>query len=271
MPAGTIAYIISHIKQNIPEQVLSLCFEPQRYNTTVEQRIIQDIIEGPILLDTNLVAGKRRNIFIQSSWELNFDFESSATLVGTGVQSAYYKVPPEARENRNIASVIGIEQNIEASIPGTGPNFNGNGGFGNSITSLTNQMLNTRTFAQVPISPIVTLEGTNILCFSPRSILDGIAVSVMLEYDAEFLNLSPSAILALQELCLCAVQRYIYTKLRVVVDETQIVAGMEIGAIKDIVNECGQKAENYHDLLKRFKGAAHYDRRTLNRLIGYGL
>lgn len=267
MSQATSTYIISFIMQNIPTELLQLAFRPRKFNTTVEQRIISEVIEGPILLDTNLVGGKRRDIFIQNQWKLPVQELPEWGLMGTGIQGSYYKIPPEAREYRNISSVVGISSAIASSMPGTGANYNGGGSFGNTATGMLSQMLNTRTFAQYPIQPQITLEGTNILCFYPEMWMEGSAVTVMMEYDSEFLNMEKSGIFAMRNLCLCAVQRYIANKLRVSIDETEVVAGMEIGIIKTLVEEYAQKADQYQELLIKLKGALTFDARKLNRLM----
>lgn len=269
MPQATMTYVLSHIKQNIPEEILNLAFKPRKYSTTIEQRIISEIVEGPIILDTNLVGGKRRDIFLSQSWEMKLPQDTSYGLVGPGVQGSYFKVPPEAREGRNISSVIGMANALASSVPGT--NYNGSGGYGNTVPGMLSEMINTRTFANYPPQPQVTLEGTNIIRLNPGELFGQCAISVMLEYDSEFLNMSQSGIIAMCNLCLCATQRYIATKLRVTIDETEVVAGMEIGVIKDLVIDYMQKGEQYHELLIKLKGAMSYDSRSLSRLIYYGL
>lgn len=267
MALDTLTYVLSHVTQNIPPELLTLAFKPSKYNTTVEQRIIAEIIEGPVILDTNLVGGKRRDLFLRPEWKMDLDPSTSGQILGTGVESSYYLVPPEAREHRNITSVIGLTPFLTSTLPGSGIHSNNNAGYGNTATGMLSEMLNSRTFAAYPTPPQVVLEGTNIIRFYPEQLVEGIPVTVMLEYDADFLNLNQSAIVALQRLVLCATQRYIGNVLRVSIDETEVVAGMEIGVMKDLVIDYAQKGEQYHDLLMRFKGAMHYDRRNLSRLI----
>lgn len=267
MSQSTMTYILSYIMQNIPREILDLAFKPTQFNTSIEARIISEVIEGPVLLDSNLVGGRRREIFLNQSWMLDLNSIQQVGLVGTGVQGSYYKVPPEAREYRNISSVIGIVNSMTSSLPGSSMNFNGAGSFGNTASGMLSQMVNTRTFGMFPIIPQATLEGTNIIMFFPQQVVEGAAVSVMLENDSEFLNMSPSGIMAMRKFCLCAVQRYIANKLRVSIDESQIVGGMEIGVVKDLVNEYAQKAESYEELLIKVKGAAMYDRKSLTKII----
>lgn len=270
MAEATMTYILSHIKQNIPPELLALAFKPRKYASTVEQRIIAEVIEGPILLDTNLVGGKRRDIFIKPNWKMTLN-SSDGDMLGTGVESSYYFIPPEARENRNISSVIGLTPFLTSSLPGAGVNSNNDASYGNTATGMLSEMLNSRTFAGYPTPPQITLEGTNIIRFYPEQLVDGLPVTVMLEYDSEFLNMNQSAIFAMQRLCLCAVQRYIATQLRVSIDETEVVAGMEIGVIKEMVVDYAQKAEQYQELLVKLKGAMHYERRSASRIIYHAL
>lgn len=267
MAQATMTYIISNIRHCIPKELLGLAFKPVEFSTTIEQRIISEIIEGPVLLDANLVGGKRKDIILQGSWEIDFPYQEG-DAIGNGVQNSFYLIPSEAREDRNIASVVGIATQV-GSLPGSIANMNGVGGFGNNIPGMLSEMLNTRTFAQYPVMPQLSLMGTNLISVSPRQTIQGCAVTVYLEYDSEFLNLNNSAIVALCDFALCATKRYIATKLRVSIDETEVVAGMEIGVIKDLVTEYAQAAEQYHELLIRLKGAMHYDAKARSRLIKY--
>ena len=269
MAQSTMTYVLNHVVQNIPPQILELAFEPRKYNTSVESRIISEVIEGPVLLDVNLIGGKRKDIFVSNSWLIPMDITPQFGLITPSVESSYFKIPPEARENRNIVSVIGLTDVDTSALPGT--SFNGNGQFGNTAQGLVSQMLNTRTFGMTPHRPQVSLEGTNIIRIYPHQFVEGIAVSVMIENDSEFLNLNNSAIHAMQKFCLCAVQRYIANKLRVTIDETEIVGGMEIGAVKEIINEYLQEAKEYNNLLIKLKGAMHFDPRQMARIIRYAI
>lgn len=271
MAQDTLTYVMSEIFQVIPRELLELAFKPTQYNTTIEQRIITEIIEGPILLDTNLIGGKRREIIINPNWKIELPPASGWDEVGAWAQGSFYKIPPEAREGRNIASVIGLTQTMGGHTPGTSLNANGRMTAGNTAQGLISAMLNTRTFADTPETPLVTLEGTNIIRFYPVNLITTRAVTVMLEYDSAFLNMNTSAIVAMMELCVVATMRYIATRLRVSVDETEVVAGMEIGVIKDYVNEYKEKGEGYKAALIKLKGAMHYDPKSFNRMIYYGL
>jgi len=263
-----MTYITNYIRANIPLELLQLAFKPRKYNATVEQRIVSEIVEGPILLDTNLVGGKRRDIYIDPSWRMDLAYQQTFNIVGPGVEGSFYLIPPEAREYRNISSVIGITPSgADLFEGGLGmPN-----GAGNTAAGMLSQMLNTRTFAQSAITPQATLEGTNIIRFYPELLTDGLAVTVMLEFDAEFLNMRTSSLMAMRELCLCAVQRYIATNVRVAIDESEIVAGMEIGIIKTLVEDCVEKAKDYPDRLKSLKGSLHYDPTSMSRMIYHAL
>lgn len=268
---STMTYILSHILQNIPTELLELAFKPRKFGTNLEQRIIQEIIEGPILLETNLVGGKRRDIFMNQSWIMDLKEASPQIMLGSGVQGSYYLIPPEVREGRNISSVIGMTTSLASSMPGSSIGSGGPGSFGNTATGMASAMLNSRTMGQYPFTPQVSLEGTNIVRMHPMQMVSGCAITVMLEYDSEFLNMGQSAIYCMRDLCLCAVHRYIATKLRVSIDETEVVAGMEIGVIKQMVDEYSERAKDYDSLLRRVKGAMHFDPRSISKLIYHAL
>ena len=267
MALSTSTYIIQYVRQNVPSEILQLAFKPQAYNTTVEQRIMTEVVEASVLQDINLVGGKRKDIFLSNNWKIDVPYDDTSGIIGGGLEPAYYLIPAEAREGRNISSVIAVTPFTGSNYPGAGANFNGQGSYGNTATGMLSQMMNTRTFAQYPIMPQATLEGTNIVRVSQDIITDGLGLSVFLEMDLEMLNLNKSGLMAVRKLCLCAVQRYIATNLRIPVDETEVVAGMEIGVIKTIVEECLDKAKDYDDLLVKMKGAMHYDPRSLSKII----
>ena len=269
MPAPSMQYVLSHIFENIPEQILELTFKSRQFNTTLEQRIISKVIEGPVLLDTNLVGGKPRVIIMNAAWQMPLNHIESYGILGAGIESSYYIVPPEAREHRNISSVLSISSYAGGAFNGSGVNFNGAGGFGNTANGLLGEMLGTHTLANRAIMPQVTLEGTNIIRFYPELITDGVAVRVMLEHDSEFLNMNTSGIYALRKFCLCAVQRHIVKELIVPIDETEVVAGMEIGIVKTLIQQYQQEAEKYDELLIKLKSAMHYDPSVINRLMYY--
>lgn len=271
MPQAAMLYVLSEIQQEIPAELLNLAFRPEKYQTTLEQRIISQIIEGPILLNTNLIGGKRREIYIKSEWQLDMEPEGGWSSLGAGIQGAYYRIPAEAREGRNISSVVGITSSLSGTSYGAGYTTNGVGGFGNTIAGMLSEMVNSRSLAKYPIQPRATLEGTNVICLFPRYLVEDIAISVLLEYDSEFINLEKSAIMALVDLCVCATKRYISNALRVSVDETEVVAGLEIGIIKDLINEYTEAGKEFRAKLIKFKGTTHFDKRQLRQIIFHGL
>jgi hypothetical protein len=271
MPQSTLTYVLSTIMATIPNEILQLAFEPRKHNSTLEQRIIATVIGPQVLLDTNLVGGKRRDIYIQSGWKMNIPEAIGPDLYGMGAQSAFYLVPAEAREGRNISAVLGMSAGSAINLNGYGAAVNGVGMNGNTAMGMMSDVLNSRTFANVAPQPKVTLEGTNIIRVTPEQWLEGYPVSILLEFDLEFINMNRSAIMAMRNLCLCAVQRYIGTKLRVQIDETEVVAGSEIGVIKDIVIDYIQKGEQYNELLDKVMGAQTFDTSSLSELIRFAL
>jgi hypothetical protein len=256
--------------QNIPRQLLDLAFRPRQFNTTIEQRIISEVVEGPVLLDLNLVGGKQRTIIMNSQWQMPLDHVESFGLIGVGMEATFYAIPPEAREYRNISSVLGVSAFAGGAGYGAGANMNGQD-FGNTATSLLSEMLGTHTGRNNAIMPQMSLEGSNIIRFYPELITDGLAIRVMLEQDSEFLNMNTSAIFALRNFCLCATMRYVVNNLIVPVDETEVVAGMEIGVIKTLIMEYKQEVEKYNELLVKLKGAMHFDQQTIGRMMYFAL
>jgi hypothetical protein len=264
--ASALTVILSNIRLHIPEEILNLAFEPTKYNTTVEQRIIGEIIEGPVLIETSLIAGRRRELVIDPSWEMMLPADRDNIQFSQLTQGTYYEIPPEAREGRTITSVLGFGSSLVTTFPNAPGEMAHGVQYGNTLSSMLNDMLASRTLGQFSSGPQATLEGPNIICFSPRLYSGAIIVAVTLGYEPEFTNMNPSAILALSEFALAVTKRYIYNTLVVKLDETEVVSGMELGVVKDIVRSYDDDSKNLRELLIKLRGASLYDSRTISRL-----
>lgn len=267
MPSPTMTYVMSHIYANIPKYILERAFEPKKFHTTIDARIMEEVIYGRIRLDTNLIAGKRTTIQLLNDWVYHRDMPVSDSLTGTAYQASYYRIPPQAREGRNIGSVEALDDYYISSLPLNNQLLGAVSNVGNTITGLASAAVTSRTLKDVPLMPMATLNGQNIIRIYPDTFSDGLLLNCWLEYDAEFTNANQDVIYHLRELCLNAVKTWIWNKLVIEIDSAEIQAGSELGVFKEIVSEYKDAANEYHRLLMNVRGAQLMDPITQVELI----
>lgn len=271
MPAPALSLMLSLIYNTIPYELLNLAFEPQKYQTTIDQRILTEVWQGRVLNDVNLLIGKRTRIQLSQNWLMNITMPEFALIAGETYDAAYFLIPASARGGRNIATVESISDNYTFSLATTvGPIGNMNQ-MGNSVSSLANAALLSRTGMNNPIMPQVTLLSGNIVRLYPNTYTDGLILECKLEYDAELTNINQNVLYPLRDLLLCAVKTYIYNRLVISIDSSYIVGGMEIGKVKDIVESYENEASEYKELLMKVRGGSIMDPDVLSQFISMSL
>jgi hypothetical protein len=267
MALSTLSYIYKYIKANIPNELLTLAFNPGFHNTSLEARIFDEVINGILLDDVNLVGGKRRDIVLNPDWIVNIKDDTNFLVLGTVTQGSFYMIPPQARDFQNISAVLGANRGGIGSLPAGYTNLETGPGGANNLITAASAMLSSRVDDYPLPLPNVELVGTNMVRVDQVASFSGLGLSVLLEYDAEFMNATQSMILALRELALCAVQRYIGVQLQVKIDETAVVSGMEIGVISKLIDEYLGKIEQYNEHLRKLKGAMLMDPKRLDAIV----
>jgi hypothetical protein len=242
-----IKYVLSHIFQNIPHEILTEAFIPKNKQivNTVDYYIQQDIIEKKVLLDCNLFAGKKKNILLtqemleMTNLPVNYSILSSANI-------GLYRIPPHAREYTDLSHVIELRYPYSASGY-AGVNFPAMANFGQTVTSKGMDILNSHTFANTDNPPRPVLLTNNLVKLDPPQFnhIDYLLVCI-LKYNNRFTNLNPDAIRPLAELALSATKAYIYNKLIIYLNKVAIEGGQEIGRFKEMVEKYESEAERYN-------------------------
>lgn len=270
MPSPATTYILRHIYSNIPQQILEEAFNPGMASANLDERILSLSIYPRVLLDTNLVATRMTQILLLPEWTKNtFDgfFDTFASMT---YNSVFLWIPPEARENRNIASVVRVLDATQQMSPTTDGALGGYTNYGNTVSAMSDAMVASRTLNGAAYLPRVTLEGNNFIKIYgnyPNSYIGGLTLECTLEYDTEFNNADTNMIYHLRELSLCAVKAYIYNTLIIKIDQAMVSAGMEIGVFKDIVQSYANANDEYHSKLMNVRGAQIMDANTLSEFI----
>jgi hypothetical protein len=264
---NTINKVLKTIYHNIPIEILEVTFgnnEPFN-NITLDESIIRTIIEGRILDDVNVGCGKKKEIILKANY---LRFYSNGTTSpwndNCRADAAIYVVPPEAREHRNISSVV--------SIKWTNRTFNIFPYGGTTTTSLARDALYTNTRRDMEYLPRPILLDNNIIRLDPPTfIYSDITLVCFLEYDKYFTNISDNAIKSLCNLILSATKAYIYNTLYIKMNRTSVMGGHEIGAFREIVETYSGEWERYDELLKKFRGSSSLDTETIVDIIKLAL
>lgn len=255
MPASPMSFILSHINNNIPEEILNAAFEPGKNQSTLDELIIDKVMVGRVLMDLNLVSGIRTRIPLIDAWKQPVEGLPFEIIVGSTYLADYYLIPPSARENRNIVAVEQIASDYSYTTPNSGGLGNNDGSFGNSVADLASVAISSRTQYNQPIMPQATLMSNNFVKVYPATYSSGLVIECTLEFDRELTNMAQNIIIPTRNLTLCAVKAWIYNKLRIKIDSSEVVAGMSVGAFKDIVLEYQTENAQYDELLMKIRGA----------------
>jgi len=252
------------IYHSIPGELLNLAFRPEDYQVTLDKRIIDVVIAGRVLSDTNTYAGKVKRIRLDQSWLENVNDSTMDTFGSSGV----YRIPPSAREGREITQVVDLTYPEGLSNSGMGfPTFFDDN-YGNSLANLASAAIQSRTHSRAYLSPTPVLQSGNLIRVNPPgAYISDWVLHCRLGYDSEFTNISASSVMPLTDLIVCATKAYIYTTMIVKIDYVYLDSGSEVGVIKSLVESYVDENEKYRDLLKRFRGSVLFDPDTYKNLL----
>ena len=274
MSASPMTLILTAIHAQIPNQILEATFLKDNVFSSVDERIMAEVLRKRVLLDCNLVATKACQIPLRDEWVRRTEYANFDTFAAFLYSSTYMWIPPEARENRNIASVVRVMSGIsQPGVPAIGTMTGWYAG-GNTIGSMASAVVGSHTLRGAGWAPMVINEGNNFIRITgtyPNTFMAGLVLECTLEYDPEFTNADQNMIYALRDLCVCAVKAHIYHQLAIRIGESEIVAGMEIGVFKDIVNSYSNANEEYDHLLKKVRGAQVLDPNTVAEFMWLSL
>ncbi len=267
MAAPVMSYLLTSIFAKVNRQILLLAFDPVKNQTSLDTRIISEVIQARVLLDVNLLMGKKTKIQLLDNWLVKTGLSEFAVITGALYDSSFYFIPPEAREMRNISTIQGISSDYAYSLPVNGSSSGNANNIGNTVASLADAAVSSRTEYNYPIMPQATLQSQNLIRIFPVVYSDGLVLDCTLEYDSEFTNANQNVIYHLRNLSVCAVKTWIYNELVIQIDTAEIIGGMAIGAVKDIIQSYATADEEYHDLLMKVRGAMLMDPEMLTSFV----
>ena len=249
---------LRQIMHTIPKQILDAAFRPTDRRMSLDQCIQEDVILGRVLPDCICYAGNLKRIVLKSAYVEKVDIPEP-TLYAASEAYCVYRIPPEARDYKDIVTVISVNYpNVLYGNMSTVPPYSG--AIGNTANNMAAAVLETQTFANTPVlpSPILVSGHQVKLAPVPMMLYHSVdwVLTCRLAYDEAFTNLSPSAVRPLANLILCATKNYIYNELILAIDSAYLVGGQELGRFKEIVDGYSGEQEKYDELVNKFRGAA---------------
>ncbi len=241
---SAIEKALTDIKYTIPLDILKAAFKDEnalslnRIPRSVDDVIKEKVLAPRVLMDCNLIAGQIAVIDLTGCLEYSpqpYQF--------------VFQVPMSRSQNRRIMSVLSVSYLPYVSSYYNGNNYNLNNN--NEIAHLGERIYASHASVPQISTARVELIGPNTLLITDNNIISPTyAVRAILENDANLNNLKPRIWIAFAELCIAAVKSYIYNKLIVLIGDTYLQGGQELGVFKDIIDEYKDAEEEYKTLLK---------------------
>ncbi len=220
---NNIDYLVSVIKRNIPNEILTMVFidfiKINTLRTNLDYYIKQKVIYDWVVKDCNLVGGIETVIDITTTRRENVD----------GGILIYVGFGPTA--GKNIMSVLSIGYGY-TSYFGNQPGI---------VSALTEPL-------QVSDSRI-ELVGDNIIFVEGYVGINITNLRCVLENDKDFNNISPRSLPKLSELTLLAAKAYIFNAARIKLGNATIINGIDMPQIIEIVSSYSDSYEQYHEML----------------------
>lgn len=231
-----IQYAIDQVMLKIPNDILKIAFVGSLpYGSAIPEsistRIREQVIERRVRTDCNLIGGHQVDIPLIN---VPKEFVDPFNIV--------YRIPKNLTQGRTITRAISVVFSEGAPI-----------GRHNRMLGRSSPMLDAAAGvmdSQTPIptlsSTYVTLVGENVILVKDNySLPRNIFLRCWLENDENMTHLKPNVYRKFAKLVLYATQSYIYNQLVVTMDRGVLSSGVEIGRIREIIDEYRDAEENY--------------------------
>lgn len=273
MPMQALTVVYSRLLSAIPTEVLNVAFRQDGNGpmTSLDERIKEEIIKGRVLPEVNTTCGKEAyipllNAYIETSNEVKLRF------MGPNLLGDLYRIPPDAREGRDIIVVRGIYHAFSHTHHnGVSPLVIG--AMGNNMTNLMEAALTSHTLTNGVTTPQPILREGNIIQISPRLLAEGTVLQCLLGYDEEFTNIPHGSIDSLADYVIAVTKGYIHNKLSIAIDQGQLIAGQPIGQFREFVARYEQEGslERQREILQVFRGGSVMSPESWKRYLQFAL
>lgn len=257
------------IHSTIPPELLEYAFANRELRNEVvsmDEMILQKVIRYRVIKDMNIDGGKFKEILLRREYMERLHFNQDDYNMHTGKWSVY-RIPPEAREGRPIAEVMNLR--FRGAYAGFQP-YTAGYNAGANITTIAQAVLDAHTFQTSPPVPSIELLSGDLVRLWPSQHHGTLwTMCCRLAYDECLTNLNTSAILPFAELCVFAVQAYIFINTTIMLDKAYIMNGYQVGQFKVIIDSYADANTKYEDKLKEVAGAMFLDPSRLQSLLPY--
>ena len=244
---GILNYSVKKILRDIPKEVLFEAFkvdaDPATFNlTTLDFKIIQEIIRDTVIVDADIVGGT--DIMIPLGG-LTPERHTPYTTI--------YKIPDDFLADRNLVSVgrLLIIPTMEGNL-GVAPGHItalGNSSYGmyqNPLMSVANRIGNSAQPNITLNNASLTNLGNNCVAINMHyTMLANVGMECTVSNDENLNNIQPRNWEAFSKLCILAAKAYVYVKLITPLNMGKLEGGEEIGIIKSIVESYESANEDY--------------------------
>ena len=266
---NAIDLALNTITHEIPPDVLKYAFanrEPEERTWSVQQMVLDKVIQDRVLKDMNIHGGKIKRIVLLPQYKEEMKYDIHDGYMHTGPFSLF-RIPPDEREGLPIVEVHGLT--YRGNYAGYVPNANGWAG-GVNLNTLGQAVLDSHTFASSPPKPNVELLSGDLVRLMPSQHSQIMWVmSCRLAYDKEFTNLNTSALETFQDLCLEATKSWIYNNTIIALDKGYVESGYEIGEMKRTIDTYADSKQRYRELRTEMAGAMNLDPGKMFELLSY--
>ena len=243
----------------IPMEILEAAFQPYQTQTTLDECIKNKVLLARVRDDISVRGGKVLRIMLDPKWS---HYTRSPSTYSLGISGSYstFHVPPEAREGRDISTILAVRFPYTLNTHSVNGNFNNCSLKGNTVSGLACAALQAQTGSQLVSSPTGVVRPGNVIQLDPPQYTwIPWEVIVRLRYDDNFSGMDVSLIESFKRVCEYAVKSYIYTTLIFKIETNLVVRGMDIGIMKDIVSSYSDANEKYEEQLIQLGGAEIFD------------
>lgn len=233
-------YLVGFIKNNVPGEILNDVFGPKHMmDITLDQKIIDVVINGRVLQDCNVLTGE----------EVNIDISASPRAVADNGVIFYVGFGPT--QGRRISSVQSVSYCTDVY----------SGGPPGIVSALVHDQVMNSARAYLVGPNTVMVEGMNFLVYT--------YLRCMLEIDPNFDGISVRLQLLLAQMCVYATKAFIYNNIYLSIGTAVVTYGKDMARYNDIVSSYSDSAQLYMDMLNTKWRPAYVstDRTTHSRLL----
>lgn len=237
-----ISYLVKKIMQVIPISILNMSFVPRSsfgiITPSLEYIIGDEVIGKIVLVDMNIVSG------IEALIDIN---GCEQTVVNTG-RIIDIGLGPTA--GKQISSVLSVGYGYNALA----------GGMPGIVSALTEPYMTCDARVQLISKNVIYVEGVvGVMLTNARVIYD---------FDDKLNDVATRALKPLSDICVLAAKMTIYNNLILNLHNAQVVNGIAMDAVLDIVSSYSDAAQMYNESIEKWiKIAQLSDRVSHSRLI----